>query len=314
MKKDLTLFLILFIAFVSSSFGQQLPIYTQYNAVHGILNPASMRTDFHLNQGDYQTFAGASYRMHWQGISNENNTQAIHFEKVIPNEGVALFYGGHITNDKNGRIGNTGVYGRIGGIINDDLDWGGLAFGLNIGMVQYRVNMKDPKVRNPDDPSIEFIDPIIHPDVGLGAYFFKKCGFDHDDIIYVGLSIPQLFQLDKNKKEELIYLAKTAHFYSKAGYILTGNDAYSFFELSGQFYYTANAPLFYSVNTKYQFENVFWLGLGYGAGAVCQLEGGLLLGYERLFKLGASIDIPFNAYKPVYGSSFELNLLMAFGD
>ena len=314
MKKEFILFLTLFIVFSSWAYSQQVPVFTQYNAVNGILNPASIRTDFHLNQGVYQAFAGASYRMHWVGGGIDNNTQAMSFEKINPNEGIAFFYGCHLTNDKNGRIGNTGFYGRIGAVINDDLDWGGLSFGLNLGMVQYRVNMHDPAVHHEGDPLAQPVAPVIHPDVGLGTYFYKMLGPDNDDIFHIGLSIPQLFQLDKEKREDLIYLSKTPHVHVSSGYIFTGNDDYSFFELSTQCFYVASAPLHYGVNAKYQFENIFWLGLGYTSATVMQLEGGLLLGDDRLFKLGVSVDIPFNTYKPIYGNSFELNLLMAFGD
>lgn len=313
MKNKWILFLISFVVFINVASSQQLPMYSQFNAVHSMLNPASIRTDFHLNQGAYETFIGVGSRIQWSGLANENNSQTIYYEKIIPNEGVALFYGGQLSNDKNGRIGNTGLHGRIGGVINDDLDWGGLAFGLNVGVMQYRVNMKDINARDENDLLAQDINSLLHPDIGVGAYFFKMVGASEDDIFHVGFSIPQLFQLDQTTRTELIYLSKTPHFYSNVGYIFTGNDDYSFFELSSQLFFAKNTPFHYSATAKYQFEDTFWLGGGYDSAAVLHFEGGLLFGYDRLFKLGASVDIPFNTYGPVFGNAFEIQLMVGLG-
>jgi len=251
--------------------------------------------------------------MHWQRLGNKNNTQTIHFEQLYTNAGIAFLYGGQLVNDKNGRINTTGAYGRFSAVINDDLDWGGLSIGLNLGLVQYRQKLDDVRARHEDDPLTMAMDPVLYPDLGLGAYFYKVGGLDGNDIIHVGLSIPQLFKLDEEKKEDYIYLSRNSHFYLNTGYILTGNDDYSYMELATQIYYVKQAPLFFGVNLKYQFEDVFWLGIGYASNGSIRPEGGISFGESKIFKIGFATDIPLNAYGPGFGNSYELNVLYAFG-
>lgn len=311
MKKELLLIGLFLLSFLIKTQAQQTPIHTQFGMVHGLLNPASLRTDFHLNQGAYTTYLGISSRQHWVGLSNSNKTQSIHFEQIYDNRGIAFIYGGQLVNDKNGRISTTGLYGRFGAVINEDLDWGGLSLGFNVGLVQYRLDLRNTQARESGDRLATALETSIYPNIGLGAYFYRVD--NSDNIFHAGLSIPEIFKLDDVQKEALLYVSKNSHYYFHTGYTLTGNDAYSFLELSYQMYYVRNAPLFFGLNAKYQFNDTFWLGLGYSTQGAFHPECGVSFGDSRKIRLGFAMDIPFNDVGAKFGKSFELNLLMAFG-
>ena len=294
--------------------AQQNPIHTQFGTVHGLLNPASLRTDFHLSQRTYTTFVGASSRHQWLGVPNTNTTQTIHFEQLYDTRGVAFLYGGQLVNDKNGRINTTGVYGRLGAVINNDLDWGGLSLGVNIGLVQYRLDLRNTQARESGDIFANAVEANTYPNIGLGAYFYRIGGFDGDDIIHVGLSIPEVFKLDELQKEDLLYLSKNRHYYFHGGYTFTGNDGYSYLDLSYQMYYVLNAPLYVGVSARYQLDNTFWIGAGYSSQGAFHPECGVSFGDNRLLKIGFAMDLSFNDVGTKFGNSFEINVLMSFGE
>ncbi len=310
MKKKLLFFYLFSTLFFIEISAQQNPIYTQFGMVQGLLNPAALKTDFHLNQGDYTTYLSINSRQHWVGLSNSNHTQSIHFEQIYANQGISFIYGGQLVNDKNGRISNTGLYGRLGAIINEDLDWGGLSFGLNIGLIQHRLDLRNTKARESGDILAQALETNIHPSIGLGAYFYRID--DRDNILHVGLSIPEIFKLDDINKEELLYLTKDKHYYFHTGYTLTGNDAHSYLDLGYQMYYVRHASLFFGFNAKYQFNDTLWLGIGYSTQGALHPEFGVSFGDSKKIRLGLALDIPFNDVIK-FGNSLELNLLIAFG-
>ncbi|MEM6967665.1 MAG: type IX secretion system membrane protein PorP/SprF, partial [Bacteroidota bacterium] len=128
--------------------AQQLPLFTQYRQNIGILNPAAINSDFHLNE--HRISFGASYRNQWIGFDATPVTQTIRGEYVYDGgTGVGLQFGGYLINDQTGPTGFTGVYGRLGGILTEDATYSGLSFGLNIGAVQYRVNASELVTRDP---------------------------------------------------------------------------------------------------------------------------------------------------------------------
>ena len=47
-----------------------------------------------------------------------------------------MVVGGYLINDQTGPTGFTGAYGRFAGIISDDPYFGGLSFGISLGVVQ----------------------------------------------------------------------------------------------------------------------------------------------------------------------------------
>ncbi len=305
--------LLLFLSVVCSSqysLAQQIPLLTQYGSAHGILNPASIRTDFHLSLGEFSTFIGGTHRMHWQALSKNNSTQIIHGEKLLINSGVAFQVGGHIINDRNGPISTTGIYGKIAGIINDDLEWGGLSFGVNFGLVQYRMNLLETNGRETNDPLVNENITNIRPDISLGAYFYKTS--ENENIFYIGLSLPQLFKFDDQQKASLVYLKKNTHIHLSSGYIITGNDDYSYLEISSQLLYVKNVSPYFSAQLKYQFENIFWLGLGYSMDGTFLPQGGILLGNIKQLKLGFNSGLAINSFGPKFGNSYEFTLLYAF--
>ena len=229
--------------------------------------------------------------------------------------GVGLMFGGSLVNDQTGPTGFTGAYGRIAGIISDDIEYSGLSIGLTAGVVQYRVNSSELFVRDPGDMVSMEDQSKIFPDVGLGVYYYRtfETGFLADDLFYSGISVPQVFGLDLNFKDENgdFSTQRIQHFYGLLGlYHYFDNDGYV--EPSVWIKYAPNVPVSVDFNVRYQFPSNMWLGTGLSTAGTFHLETGFNLGenlgWDNIFKIGYGFDYSYNTFGPAVGSSHEINL------
>ena len=109
MKKSILLLLII-MSLAETSFGQQLPIFSQYQEGDHFTNPAL------LSQGipKYDTNSSASlvYRNQWTGIKDAPVTALGRFDHF--NEDYNMTYGASLIYDQTGPTSFTGIYGKIG--------------------------------------------------------------------------------------------------------------------------------------------------------------------------------------------------------
>ncbi|HFB99474.1 MAG TPA: type IX secretion system membrane protein PorP/SprF [Phaeodactylibacter sp.] len=295
--------------------AQQIPLFTQYRQNLGILNPAALNSDFHTSE--HHLSFGVSYRTQWVGFDATPVTQTIRGEYLLDNGGgVGLLFGGYLVNDQTGPTGFTGAYGRFAGILTDDPTYGGLSIGLSVGVVQYRVRGSELFVRDPGDVLSMEDQSKIFPDVGLGIYYYKTLdggGALDDDIFYSGLSVPQVFGLNLDFKNENgdFSTQRIQHFYGLLGlYHFFENDG--LLEPSVWIKYAPNAPINVDFNLRYQFPGSMWLGTGLSTAGTYHLETGFAfgenLGWDSVLKIGYGFDYSFNTFGPDVGNTHEINL------
>lgn len=313
MNRTLTLLPVMLVLFSIALQGQQLSLFSQYRENAVIINPAAMESDF-LAFGHNMTF-GASYRAQWVGLASGPRTQTLRMSFVNKRyAGVTPLFGGHIINDQTGPTGFTGVYGRIGGVVTSDPEYGGFAIALTAGAVQYRVKASELVLRDPGDAVGSANQTSIFPDVGLGLYFYQMVG--DGNFFYSGLSVPQALGLDltfKNENGEF-YTKRVQHIYGTLGfYKFFGDDG--FLEPSLLFKYAPNAPINVDVNLRYQIPGSLWVGAGVSTAKAIHLETGFLLGgnlgFDNTFRIGYGFDYSFNSFGPSVGSTHEINLTIA---
>jgi len=143
--------------------------------------------DYLINE-DNLSF-GASHRNQWTDFENAPKTQLLRGEYLYDGGTFGLLTGGYLLNDQTGPTGLTGLYGRIGGILAGDPYYGGIALGLSLGVVQYRVDASQLNLRDQGDIVAADNQMQIFPDVGFGLYYYKRLA--SDDLVYAGVSIPQ---------------------------------------------------------------------------------------------------------------------------
>ena len=306
------------ILFTVLAHAQQIPLFTQYRDMQGVINPASINYDFFTDH--HKVSFGASVRKQWTDITGSPATQILRGEYFgADRTGVALLAGGYLMNDQTGPTGFTGVYGRVGGVITQDPEYSGLSFALSGGAVQYRVNTSELKLRDPNDIRALTDRMQIYPDLGIGAFYYQHLvGALADDYFYEGLSVPQILALDLNFPTDnngRFSTRRVRHFYGNVGwYHFVGEG--SFIEPSVWVKYVPGAPLNVDVNARYQMNGSFWVGLGTSLQGNIHVETGILigksLGNENTFKIGYGFDYSFQSYGSYVGSTHELNLGFSF--
>jgi type IX secretion system PorP/SprF family membrane protein len=296
------------------SFSQQLSLFSQYRENQSIINPASPGSSY-LAYGQNMSF-GASYRVQWQGFENAPTTANLRADYLYT-EGspVSILGGGYVLNDQTGPTGLTGLYGRIGGLLSDDPYYGGISLGLSFGMVQYRVNASEIRLRQGGDILSGDDQNKLFPDVGVGAYAYKMLdgGAFDGDYVYGGLSVPQVFGLDLQFEDGDgdFQTTRVQHIYGMLGFVkFLRNEG--FLEPSVWLKAAPNVPVNVDFNLRYQMAQNFWIGAGGATSSTMHVETGFLLGenlgFDNTLRIGYGFDYSFSDFGPYTGGSHEINI------
>ncbi len=301
-----------FLYFATPLVSQQLPIFTQYQENRSYLNPAALNSSFFIS--DHNMSFGMTHRSQWIGFEAGPQTQFIRGDYFNNSVGVNLLAGGYLMNDKTDPISTTSIVGKIGAIISDDPSYSGLSFALSGGMVQYRFDATNLAIRDLNDVDAQNF-TTWYPDLGLGAFYYQY--INRKDVVFAGLSIPQVFGLNLSFEgvEKEFNLKRIQHAYVMLGYIKQ-LEASNYFEASSWIRYAPNAPINADINIRYQFSNSFWAGIGGSTAGAVHLEAGLVLDYWNIgwdnkgIRLGYSFNHFFTSYGPSssFGAAHELNL------
>ncbi|MCB0521644.1 MAG: PorP/SprF family type IX secretion system membrane protein [Saprospiraceae bacterium] len=294
--------------------SQQLSLFTQYRENQTILNPAAPGSNY-LGYGQNLTF-GASYRVQWQGFDNAPTTGVLRGEYLYESgSSFNLLSGGYLIHDQTGPTGFTGLYGRLGGVLSDDPEYGGLSVGLSVGAVQYRVKTSDLRLRDQNDIVATDDQNRIYPDVGLGVFAYRQFdgGLLDGDYLYGGVSVPQVIGLDLSFKDEdgKFYTKRVQHYYAMIGMYKFFSDR-GFIEPSIWVKYVHNTPINIDFNLRYQLAQNFWVGVGGATAKTMHVELGFLLGenlgFDNTLKIGYGFDYSFSTFGPYTGGSHEINI------
>jgi type IX secretion system PorP/SprF family membrane protein len=316
-------FVFLAIAFFSFSeaVGQQLPLFSLYRENQGIINPASISSDFLLLREEQPLSIGVTYRTQRMGDAGQITTQTLKGEFIAVNENqFAPLLGMYLVNDEVGPTQMMGIYGRAANIFGlNHPNYGGFSLGLSFGAVQYRIKASEIELLDQDDVLGETDQSQWRPDVGVGLYFYKgfgQRGFE-SILAYGGISAAQLISLDLTFKGSSgeFPLTRTPHYYGVVG-IYKFLDEFSFIELSSWSRYVKNAPISIDLNVRYQKGRLFWIGVGGSLNGNIHTEFGAFL--FSLFndvtvsgsnlKLGIGFDYSLVNYYGQTDRTIEINL------
>ncbi len=299
--------------------AQQMPLFTQYREMQGVINPAAINHSFFTDQ--HKGSVGVSFRRQWVDIQGPPTTQILRGEYFAADHtGVTILAGGYLMNDQTGPTGFTGLYGRIAGVLTPDAEYSGLSVGLALGGVQYRIKTSELKLRDADDIRASQDHTQFYPDLSIGAFWYQRLdGLADDDYVYAGASIPQLMSLDLTVPTGIgaknVRLERVKHYYANAGWYHFFGEG-SFIEPSIWLRYLPNVPLNVDMNLRYQAANSFWIGAGGSLQGTVHAETGIILGknmgFDKSFKFGYGFDYATRSYGSFAGTSHEVNLSFSF--
>jgi len=321
--------------FLVDAFAQQLPLFTQYRDNWTQLNPATLYNGY-INYEHTISF-GVSHRQQWVDADLQGAPVTSLAQFQIVSEDYNFHVGGYLMNDQTGDIGTTGVYGNFAyqlplgrGRVDQTL-----SIGLNGGLVQYRVDIPEG-LRTNNGVGNAFSETILYPDFGAGIFYH------YDERFYAGVSIPQLFGLDLNFRDEddpnnSFDLTKVRHYYALIGAYIDFDffeGESSFLEPSLWIRYVENVPISFDFNLRYKPSDYFWIGAGIGSATtysylrekepkivdplkkVLHLEAGILLPelfqQEGNLKIGFGYDVQLSQYLVNFGNSLELHVIYSW--
>ncbi|MBK7753451.1 MAG: type IX secretion system membrane protein PorP/SprF [Flavobacteriales bacterium] len=224
---------------------------------------------------------------------------------------------GPLWNNRMG-LGLSIVHDRIG--VSRDLDISGhyaysirtgetsrLAFGLRAGLSVYSANMGELVYWDAnDDVYQQRIKNAMVGKFGFGVFW-------HDELTYVGLSVPTIYAADGQVSAAAASALDhyfTQHFYLHAGRVFHLNENFDL-KPSVLVKYQPDAPPQVDLNCNVLFRDRLWLGAGYRTGDA--FVGMLEYQITPMFRVGYAYDMTTSMLRRFNGGSHEVMLGIDLG-
>lgn len=277
MKKAAIIFVLVFLAALPSQLhAQQLPLYSQYMFNTLEINPAYA--------GFKQSIQFTSiYRKQFNGIKDSPQTALVSGDMPIGD--TKLGVGLKIVDDRISITKTLGAQGSLSYRIEGDNS--NIAFGLQVGAVNYKADFSRLNITNAGDPVFAQNLNALTANFGTGIFY-------NTDKFYAGLSVPNLVRTHLRQVDVALseYTVKqNAHMYLNAGYLITLNDNFILkpsFLLRG----VKGIPLNYDINANLFFREIMSGGISYRSHSALvglldfRLIPTLRLGYAYDYNLG----------------------------
>ncbi len=295
MKRTLGLLLILLTGLsISSAFGQQTAMYTQYMFNTLAINPGYAGSRNVIS-------ATALLRNQWTGVEGAPTTQTFTLDAPINQKKVGL--GLQLFSDKLGRTSNTGAVASYAYRIR--MSKASLSFGLQGSLsvfdADYNSIELDPSGLS-NDPAFASNDKKTLFNFGTGIYY-------NTDRFYAGLSSPELINnilpgsaTDKNRQ--------TFHLFLMSGYVFPINNTFKL-KPSVLIKGVKGAPLEADVNTSLWIKDVLSLGVQYRTNA--DMSGLVEVQIAPQIRFGYAYDHSTTSLSSYNSGSHEIMLRYEFG-
>ena len=314
MRKRILLYLA-FVFLALTSYGQQLPLYSQYLFNMYLINPAVAGSD------GYSSF-NMTAREQWLGYSGAPRTYSFSAQARLLKRGYSLKarssggrafnpgrdgkvgVGAYVFSDRNGLIHRTGLQATYA---YHTWIYGGtqLSFGLSATAFHFRIDEDNIRFEDPADPILNsnLRQGVIIPDANFGVYILNY-RFNG------GFSVEQLFQsYIKLGNPDYKNLSLLRHYYLFGSYTIPLPVES---ELHPNFMFRMSEQLKpqFDLGIKYTFRQDFWTGLSYRTGNVLITSIGAR--WDNLY-FGYAFDYSFSEIQNYTYGSHEIMIAVKFG-
>ncbi|MBK8808127.1 MAG: type IX secretion system membrane protein PorP/SprF [Bacteroidales bacterium] len=292
MKKYI-LFLILIISIKTGAFAQQSALFSQYMFNEFVINPAIAGTH------DYYQIR-LNNRYQWVGIDNAPITAAL--SVYGPHNSKPMGWGGYLYTDSQGPTSKMGIYGAYGYniVLKNDLN---LSMGLNIGLIQYKIDPEKIEFLEDEDPTfIAKKYSYIKPDATVGLYLYSTR-------LFAGFSADQLFNNKIEVEKDTAYTGNATFSRLKTHFTLVGGYKFNLnrdfdMEPSMLFRAVTRSPLQVEITVRTIFRKMAWLGVSFRSSDAVALMLGY--NYKDQIYIGYSYDITYSKLRYEGGGSHEI--------
>ncbi|MEO0338629.1 MAG: PorP/SprF family type IX secretion system membrane protein [Bacteroidota bacterium] len=289
--------LLLCLASLTLSYGQQLPRGSMIEGNRFIWNPA-------MTGGWDYIEANANYLQQWAGFADA--PQLIALNGQIPFASLNMGIGIQVYQEETGPLRETGV--QVNYAYHLPTYAGRVSLGLAASMKQFRYNPSSEIAVDPND--IKLLAQQSDADLlnfGAGVYY-KSVDLDewYESHFFGGIAFFQAFSddLDFNLNDLKINLERVVHAYALVGYRFDLN--YSFIEVSLQADYAAADIVLPRLNTNFEMQETFWAGISLDGSFAPSIQLGYIFntGQDWSFRLGAYAETNSGASQVGLGTSF----------
>ena len=293
MNRKITIALVGLLLWITDSYSQQDPQYTQYMYNMNIVNPAYAGSKGTLS-------LGLLGRSQWTNVNG--GPQTMSFDAHAP-VGKKVGMGLSMIADEIGPAKEQNIYADFSYTISTSQE-GRLAFGLKGGVTLLNVNLLDvvlPQTSTSDDPLFDENINDAFPNFGAGVYYYN-------DKWYAGFSVPNILKSEHLDKENINTKAsEEVHYFLTTGYVF---DLSSTLKLkpSVMIKGVTGAPISFDVNANVLLYDRFEMGASYRwQDAVSLLFN---FGVTRSFRVGYAYDYTISEFSNSNtGGSHEIILL-----
>ncbi len=275
---------IICVLYVSTSFGQNTPRYSQFNFAQGVNNPAALAIDS-------KVMVDMIFRHQWFGLEGAPTTGAINAQYELYHD---MAVGLNVSYDLIGVNHATIVSGQYAYRAYFDND-NALIFGVSLGMDQRVNDLPSAQLTDLDDPAFATLYSKVHFNAGFGLYY-------HSPKFYVGASIPQLFQ-SFEKSNASGFQLPSWHYFITTGFYIDAGENYRL-NPNIQIKTALNTPIQADLILRNTFMNTFSLNVGYRS------ENSLIAGADLLvggrYRMGYAINYDLGKLSRAKGLSHEL--------
>ena len=293
MNRKITIALVGLLLWITDSYSQQDPQYTQYMYNMNIVNPAYAGSKGTLS-------LGLLGRSQWTNVNG--GPQTMSFDAHAP-VGKKVGMGLSMIADEIGPAKEQNIYADFSYTISTSQE-GRLAFGLKGGVTLLNVNLLDvvlPQTSTGDDPLFDENINDAFPNFGAGVYYYN-------DKWYAGFSVPNILKSEHLDKENINTKAsEEVHYFLTTGYVF---DLSSTLKLkpSVMIKGVTGAPISFDVNANVLLYDRFEMGASYRwQDAVSLLFN---FGVTRSFRVGYAYDYTISEFSNSNtGGSHEIIML-----
>lgn len=285
--KRILLLLVLLVGGVAT-WAQQDPIYAQYINNPMTINPAFAGLNNKFN-------ASITYRNQWGGFDGNPTTFNFnsHISLIDNKVGAGLL----VLQDQIGSTKNTEVQAAFSYKLPLD-DNNTFSFGMQTGIINFRNNVSDLNIADPDDPAFLQNENVTKPNVGAGAIL-------KSEKFLVGLSIPRLLNtvLDQGGQEFQLY---DRHFYLFGSYVYYLNEHIRF-KPSAMLRGVSGSPVSVDLNFNVSLNEKYAAGIftrnfnTYGLQVQARLGDKLKFGYIFEVPTNNSVGTAFSSHEVFLG-------------
>lgn len=297
MKKPV--FIILFILMGGQSWGQQLPLFSQYLYNKYLLNPAVAGSDGYTSVsltareqwvGYYGAPRTVSFSVQTRMLKKSYMLRQTKVKRQVyrPKSDGKVGLGAYVFSDKNGLIQRTGAqfsYAYHMWLQKSTQ----LSLGLSVTGYHYKINEKEIDFENPDDPFLNnnLRRGLLVPDATFGVYILNEkfsFGFSADQLLEASAKIGNIAY--KNFKMQRQYYLFGSYDFSKGPYDVIQP---SFLLLMSE-----QLKPQVDIGATYIYQHDFWTGLAYRtSGAIIANVG---VKYQNIF-IGYAFDFTLQRYR-----------------